>query len=76
MTHAPLRSTGPALSRRSEVENLTNLLSARRRQTLAARRIQQGHLALIAAVLELPADRIAVPARPVTPLHPRRVKAA
>ena len=64
------------LSRRTAVEDLTNLLSARRSQTGASRRIQRGHLALIAAVLEVAADRIAVPARPVTPLHARPAKAA
>jgi hypothetical protein len=69
------------LSRRSEVEDLTNLLSARRRQTVASRRMQQGHLALIAAVLEVPTDRVAVPAppvlaRPIAPLRTLPVRAA
>jgi hypothetical protein len=63
------------LTRRSEVEDLTNLLHARRRQTVASQRILRGQLALIAAVLEVPAERIAVPApevmmQPIAPLRP------
>jgi hypothetical protein len=74
---------GMTLSRRSEVEDLTNLLHARRRQTVASQRIQRGHLALIAAVLDVSIDCLAVPtpaveplARPVAPLHPRPAQAA
>ena len=69
------------LSRRSEVEDLTNLLHARRRQTVASHRMHQGGLALIAAVLDVPVEAIAVPVpavevlvQPIAPL--RREQAA
>jgi hypothetical protein len=64
------------LTRHTQVENLANLLAARRRQTAAHTCRQDAYQRLVAAILEVPVEGVntsAVPApatlRPAMPLQ-------